>query len=151
MLTLGCSNSWRENAWINQLGWLPKDLGYPMSKNRNQKPPVDNQNYLFMYFLAMSRNDQVAMDGCKGQVFFQWKKNRNIYYHSLWKLEVFTLIMNKIPTQAPEIMWEMTTNKIWTCYSSCTNCMLYMRQEVGVELKATIKSPLTLHAVHEPL
>ena len=54
-------------------------FGYTLSKNCNQKPPVDNQNDLCMHFLTMSHTGQVAIDGCIGQVFFKWKKgNPNV-------------------------------------------------------------------------
>ena len=38
----------------------------------NQRLPVDNQNDLFMHFLATSYNKQVVTDGCNGQGFFYW-------------------------------------------------------------------------------
>ena len=37
-----------------------------------QEPHVNNQNDLFMHFLVINRNGQVATDGCNGQVFFQY-------------------------------------------------------------------------------
>ena len=55
---------------IKYFGWQSKGFGYPLSKKCSQKPLVDNQNDLFMCFLAMSRTDQVVIDGCNGHVFF---------------------------------------------------------------------------------
>lgn len=36
----------------------------------NQNPPNDNQYDLFMHFLDMNRNGQVASGSCNGQEFF---------------------------------------------------------------------------------
>ena len=52
----------------NQL-WL-SIAGYDLPKNRNQKPPVNNQSDLFMHFLVISRNAKSQWNSGNGQVFF---------------------------------------------------------------------------------
>jgi hypothetical protein len=51
-----------------------------------QEPHVNNQNDLFVHFLVISRNGQVATDGCNGQVFFQCLA-RKVYaeHFKMWK------------------------------------------------------------------
>ena len=55
----------------NKLSWLSiGGFDYPLSKNRSQKPLGVNHDDLFMHFLVMRRNGQVATNGCSEQVFF---------------------------------------------------------------------------------
>jgi hypothetical protein len=43
-------------------------FGYGFWTIGNHKPPVDNQNHLFMHLLVMNCKEQIATDGCNGQV-----------------------------------------------------------------------------------
>jgi hypothetical protein len=55
---------------MNHLVYQPKVFGCSFWAIANQRPLVANQYDLFMKFLSMSRNGQVASDDCNGQVFF---------------------------------------------------------------------------------
>lgn len=44
-------------------------FGPQLSKTHNRKPSFDNQDDLFIYFLDMSDNQLVAMDGCNGRTY----------------------------------------------------------------------------------
>jgi hypothetical protein len=54
---------------MNHFGYQPKGCGCTLWIINSQNHVVNNQNDSFMHFLAMSRNGQVATDGCNEQGF----------------------------------------------------------------------------------
>ena len=68
LLLLSRCDSWQENAEISHLDFQLEVFNYGFWTIGNQNPLVDNENDLFMHFLAMSCNTQLRMDGCNGKV-----------------------------------------------------------------------------------
>ena len=70
VVTIRCNSTIVANDNAFSFDCQPEDFGYPLSKNYSQTSMVDNQNDLFMHFLSMRHNGQVATNDCNGHVLF---------------------------------------------------------------------------------